>query len=120
MRADLFNKDLEIPYQIVDSVYTEEGWKDLDTPVKEFQGYPIQSKMMKNFTFSSTIFFTHFTKGRSSVKAHFTDLISENRYEMFLSDLSDILKRGYDLTNLTGIFCFRKQGANFGLTKIED
>lgn len=116
MKRDLFKEDLEIP--------VEEDQKTGGLKYLGYYGYTY-STMRKNFCFKDSIKFTKFSKGRSSVKAHFISLNTSNKYEMFLSDFESMLKNEIkDVNMINGIitaeFCFRKAGANYGLTILED
>ena len=44
-----------------------------------------------NFEFEDTLVFKRFSRGRSSVKAHFESLSTGKKYEMFISDLEDVI-----------------------------
>lgn len=69
-----------------------------------------------NFEFEDTLVFTHFSRGRSSVKAHFRSKYTEVRYEMFISDFEDVLKHNrIGNSHIRGKFTFVKKGANYGV-----
>lgn len=110
MKRKLFKPDLEIPY-------FQKG------VIKSYKGYP-EGRFEKepNYIFTDTIKYSHMARGRSSVKLHFVSTISGNKYEMFVKDAEDILKGTIQVINgtITGEFCFRKAGANYGLAIITD
>lgn len=73
----------------------------------------------ENHEFNDTLEFTHFTRGRSSVKAHFKSFTDGKLYEMFLTDFEKVLLSGkLDRTELSGWFTFCKRGANYGIKLI--
>lgn len=69
-----------------------------------------------NFNFVDALDFTHFSRGRSSVKAHFVSCTTNKKYEMFISDFEDCIKNNH-LTNslIKGTFTFVKKGQNYGV-----
>lgn len=71
----------------------------------------------ENYEFEATMEFTHFSRGRSSVKAHFNGPKGRD-YEMFLSDFEKLLKDGLFEKYITGTFTFVKRGANYGIKMI--
>lgn len=68
-----------------------------------------------NFEFEDTLIFTGFSRGRSSVKAHFESQLTGKKYEMFISDLEDAIKANCFIAKLTGRFTFVKKGQNYGI-----
>ena len=69
-----------------------------------------------NFEFEDVLVFTHFSRGRSSVKAHFRSKYTEVKYEMFISDFEDVLKNNrIGNAYVKGKFTFVKKGANYGV-----
>ena len=71
---------------------------------------------LPNFEFEDTLLFGYFSRGRSSIKAHFVGLHTGKRYEMFISDLEDVIK-AHRLTGseIKGKFTFIKKGQNYGV-----
>lgn len=114
-----FNEKLQIPYE-----KTENGTIDyLGYPFgrwnKEKKRYEDGPKV-PNFIFEDTLEMIWFSKGRSSVKFDFKSKTTGNGYEMFFRDAVNLILKGKDLLNLTGKFCFVKQGKNFGVYLLED
>lgn len=73
----------------------------------------------ENYEFNDTLEFTHFTRGRSSVKAHFKSFTDGKLYEMFLTDFEKVVLSGkLDHAELSGFFTFCKRGANYGIKMI--
>ena len=69
-----------------------------------------------NFEFEDTLVFTHFSRGRSSVKAHFRSKYTEVKYEMFISDFEEVLKKSrIGNCHIRGRFTFVKKGMNYGV-----
>ena len=68
-----------------------------------------------NFEFEDTLIFKNFSRGRSSVKAHFESRFTGKKYEMFICDLEDVIKSNYFITKLSGRFTFVKRGQNYGI-----
>lgn len=73
-----------------------------------------------NFEFEDTLIFEGFSRGRSSVKAHFKSQFTGKKYEMFISDLADIIKANHFITKLSGRFTFVKKGQNYGIKLLGD
>ena len=73
-----------------------------------------------NFEFEDTLIFTHFSRGRSSVKAHFESQTTGKKYEMFIIDLEDVIKANYSITKLSGRFTFVKRGQNYGVKLLKE
>lgn len=70
----------------------------------------------ENYEFDDVLEFTHFTRGRSSVKAHFKSLSDGKLYEMFITDFEKMLLAGrLDRAQVCGRFTFCKRGANYGI-----
>lgn len=73
-----------------------------------------------NYEFEDVLSFEYFSRGRSSVKAHF---VSENtglKYEMFISDFEDVLKSNRIANcRIKGKFTFVKKGQNYGVMLVE-
>lgn len=109
MKRRLFKEGLKIPYYELEGKYV-------------YAGYPGHtSKEADNFIFKDTLLFTRFSRGRSSVKAEYVSSVTGNEYEMFLSDFEDVLLNNEQSPkSITGEFCFRKAGANFGVVMLED
>lgn len=121
MKRILYKDTLQIPYYKV----TEEGYGNnkviLSSPYTQYMGYPEHlGTNCPNFIIKDILGFTHFSRGRSSVKAHFKSHINGNKYEMFISDFEEVLLKEYTVNALEGEFCFRKQGQNYGLALLED
>ena len=75
----------------------------------------ISEVFVPNFEFEDTLIFKHFSRGRSSVKAHFESQFTGTKYEMFICDLEDVIKANYFVTKLSGRFTFVKRGQNYGI-----
>ena len=123
MKIRLYKEDLQVPFKIVTTGdYNSEtrSWDKLENPYKRFLGYKMNSETIKNFIFEDILTFMYFSRGRSSVKAHFTSTSNGNQYEMFIKDLEGLIISEYTINALEGRFCFRKQGANFGVVLIEE
>ncbi len=72
-----------------------------------------------NYEFSDTMTFDGFSRGRSSVKAHFTSEATGKKYEMFISDFEDAIKTGeFREGRIEGKFTFVKKGENYGLALV--
>ncbi len=89
-------------------------------PYKGLAGYPDGYWPMEwrdNHVFMDHLLFDDFQRGRSAAHAVFKSTTSGDRYEMFLTDLGDVIKR-MGLTNGGGIaayFTFVKRGMNYGI-----
>lgn len=69
-----------------------------------------------NFEFEDTLLFERFSRGRSSVKAHFVSCSTSKKYEMFISDLEDVIKANCLINGkINGKFTFAKKGQNYGV-----
>ncbi len=92
--------------------------KDLQVPFNHFGqlGYPIDVDEWKpNYIFEDELQFSHFSRGRSSVKAIFKDE-NDFKYEMFVSDFNDVINSQTIVKGkIKGRFYFIKKGANYGL-----
>ena len=76
----------------------------------------IREVFVPNFEFGDTLIFKHFSRGRSSVKAHFESLHTGKKYEMFVSDLEDVILNHHLMNGcISGIFTFVKKGQNYGV-----
>lgn len=122
MEKRLFKKELQIPFITVTQEYNRDLMKYVDVDdYYRYLGYPEYScNIADNKIFKEHLNFTHFSRGRSSVKAHFKSMLTGNEYEMFISDMEELINLEYSMTSLKGYFCFRKQGKNFGITLIHD
>lgn len=123
MERRLFKKDLEIPYMVKDTKYIPgEGYVKTEQPYTSYLGYRNRKdKTVLNFIFTDTLQFVGFSRGRSSVKANYISQLGDrNEYEMFLSDFEELVLAGDNVNILSGEFCFRKQGANYGVVKLEE
>ena len=120
-------KELFVPFDkygnLLDYSYTgiSEAEKEIckkDGKIEHFWGgnNTPREVFVPNFEFEDTLIFKHFSRGRSSVKAHFESLHTGKKYEMFVSDLEDvILKRHFVNGCMSGIFTFVKKGQNYGV-----
>lgn len=73
-----------------------------------------------NCEFSDTMIFDGFSRGRSSVKAHFVSETTGRKYEMFVSDLGDAIRAdGLHNARIDGKFTFTKRGQNYGVKLVE-
>ena len=69
-----------------------------------------------NFKFSDELIFNRFSRGCSSVKAHFTSSNTNKKYEMFITDFQDvILADKFNDHKISGTFTFIKRGLNYGI-----
>ena len=93
-----------------------------DGKVEHFWGRDntLHEVFVPNFEFEDTLIFKHFSRGRSSVKAHFESQNTGKKYEMFISDLEDVILNN-SLTNgrVSGKFTFVKKGQNYGVLLLE-
>ena len=75
---------------------------------------------MPNYEFSDIMIFDGFSRGRSSVKAHFVSETTGRKYEMFVSDLGDAIRAdGLHNARIDGKFTFTKRGQNYGVKLVE-
>ena len=75
---------------------------------------------MPNYEFSDIMIFEGFSRGRSSVKAHFVSETTGRKYEMFVSDLGDAIRAdGLYNARIDGKFTFTKRGQNYGVKLVE-
>lgn len=97
-----WNQDLEIPFN-------NAGMMGYD------EGFGLTHKV-KNHIFNAVMEVKYMSRGRSSAKLIMTNKIDNLEYEMFLTDVTDMLKNS--LVNfgiIEGLFVFTKRGANFGV-----
>jgi len=110
MERRLFKPDLKIPYSEGEGYIKYEGYA-FNYPELE----------LNDFIFKDELNFEYFSRGRSSVKAHFQSKITGNLFEMFIRDVEEILlNTDQNLKELKGEFCFRKAGANFGVVLLDE
>ncbi len=69
--------------------------------------------------FKANLSYTGFSRGRSSIKAHFEDVSSGVKYEMFMKDLDTILKDSGNVIEVLGLWTFQKRGMNFGIKLVK-
>jgi hypothetical protein len=88
-----------------------------DGKIEHFWGRDnaLREVFVPNVEFEDTLIFKHFSRGRSSVKAHFESQFTGKKYEMFICDLEDVIKANYFITKLSGRFTFVKRGKNYGV-----
>jgi hypothetical protein len=71
-----------------------------------------------NIPFEATLRATYFGRGRSSAKLNFTDANDDMHYEMFLTDVDDLIDN-YGIRKgggpIKGWWAFAKRGANYGI-----
>ena len=93
-----------------------------DGKVEHFWGRDdtLREVFVPNFEFEDTLIFEGFSRGRSSVKAHFKSQFTGKKYEMFISDLGDVIKANYFITKLSGRFTFVKRGQNYGIRLLKE
>ena len=123
MNKEAFKEGLKVPYETVYTVYDSNKMEHikLDLPHLKYLGYNYGEEFEDNYIFEAWLKFDRFSKGRSSVKAHFISTTTGCEFEMFLSDFEEAFKNpSFVGTILHGYFCFRKQGANFGVVLLED
>lgn len=73
-----------------------------------------------SFEFDGTLRFERFSRGRSSVRAHFVDCDTTHKYEMFISDFDDVIKGNHIADSLIkGTFSFVKKGQNYGIVLLK-
>lgn len=102
------------------------NWNEnLSVPFNEdgMMGYddgPWRLKYVDNHIMELSLKIQHFVRGRSSAKLHLIDVNTNLKYEMFLTDLEDMLKMGVITQgNINGKFAFTKRGKNYGIKLIE-
>lgn len=106
MAAYKWNEGLEVPH-------FESGMLGYDSHYGKV-------RYVKNHIMEMTLKFLHFSRGRSSVKAHFENIDNEQRYEMFITDIEDILlNHKFADGQITGKFVFTKRGQNYGIKLLE-
>lgn len=89
----------------------EHFWGDGDT---------LREVFVPNFEFGDTLVFKHFSRGRSSVKAHFESLYTGKKYEMFISDIEDVILNNHLMNGcISGRFTFVKKGQNYGVVLLK-
>lgn len=71
----------------------------------------------ENEVFTGTMSYKGFSKGRSSIKFHFTNENGRS-FEMFATDFDKLVKEYPVNIPLSGSWAFVKRGANFGLVKV--
>ena len=121
-------KELFVPFDgkgnLLDYVYSD--ITDDEKDVCRRNGVVIRDKglscmmFMPNYEFSDTMIFDGFSRGRSSVKAHFVSETTGRKYEMFVSDLGDAIRAdGLHNARIDGKFTFTKRGQNYGVKLVE-
>lgn len=70
---------------------------------------------LSNCIFYGEFSFKNFSRGRSSATAVYQALDKSLEVEMFLKDLGEVIKEGFQPNPLKGYFCFQKRGANYGI-----
>ena len=89
-------------------------------PFKGLAGYPTgywSTEWRDNHVFMDHLLFDGFERGRNAAHAVLKSTANGERYEMFLRDLEDVIKR-MGFTNgggLAAYFTFVKRGANYGI-----
>lgn len=69
-----------------------------------------------NFEFTDTLKYSHYSRGRSSAKIHFTSQSNNKSFEMFLTDFDELMGlKGFNGNTVTDTFTFCKRGANYGI-----
>lgn len=102
MAKTKWNQDLEIPFNNAGMMGYDERFG--------------QTHKVKNHIFNAVMEVKYMSRGRSSAKLIMTNKIDNLEYEMFLTDVTDMLKNG--LVNfgiIEGLFVFTKRGQNFGV-----
>jgi hypothetical protein len=104
MKNIKFNEKLKVPTSKYNGVVRYDGYMHTE------------KNAVSNFEFKDTLEFQYFSRGRSSVKAHYKGS-DGSEYEMFLSVFEDLLRSGKmtKFGDLTGTFFFHKQGQNYGV-----
>lgn len=102
------------------SEYEEELCKK-DGKFERFRNNGILAEIfVPNFEFDDTLLFEYFSRGRSSVKAHFVSCNTNKKYEMFISNLGDVIKaNGLIEGKIKGKFTFVKKGQNYGIALVK-
>jgi len=75
-----------------------------------------QINWVENFEFKDQLQYGGFTRGRSSAKIHWISAKSGKKYEMFLKDMDDVLRKCVivnGFVDATWTFC--KRGKNYGI-----
>lgn len=97
-----WNQDLEIPFNNAGMMGYDERFGQVRT--------------VKNHIFNAVMEVNHTRRGRSSAKLIMTNKIDDLQYEMFLTDVTDMLKTGIvNFGVIEGLFVFTKRGNNFGV-----
>lgn len=98
-----FREDLEIPF--------------IDTGMLGYEdSYYKNIRKVKNHIFTATLKIGVMSRGRSSAKLHFVDKDTLLEYEMFLTDIEDMLKNAtIQNGEVSGLFVFVKRGKNYGI-----
>lgn len=124
-------KELLVPFDRGGNLLDYSYW-DLSTEEKEIckrdgkfeifwgRDNTLAEVFVPNFEFEDTLIFTHFSRGRSSVKAHFESQYTGKKYEMFIRDLEDVIKANHFVTKLCGRFTFVKRGQNYGVLLLKE
>ena len=88
----------------------------LDYRLETYQGYQSNANIkLNNCIFYGEFKFIGFERGRSSATALYHSLDESLGVEMFLNDLGEVIKEGFQPNPLQGYFCFQKRGANYGI-----
>lgn len=80
----------------------------------------LREVFVPNYEFEDVLTFESFSRGCSSVKAHFVSDNTGLKYEMFISDFADVLKSDCIANcRIKGKFTFVKKGKNYGVMLVE-
>ena len=70
----------------------------------------------ENYEWEDILEYTGYSRGCSSIKLILNSELNGKRYEMFISDFDDILKKhGFSVFGEKHTYTFCKKGANYGI-----
>lgn len=80
-----------------------------------------EPKWVPNSVFAATLRVVDFTRGRSAARLVLEDVNEGTRYEMFMSDVTDMLRHANIVDGqIAGDWTFCKRGSNYGLRAVVD
>ena len=90
------------------------------TKTGEFVDYaldiPGSYEWKENYEWEDILEYTGYSRGRSSIKLILVSELNGKRYEMFISDFDDVLKKhGFSVFGEKHTYTFCKKGANYGI-----
>jgi hypothetical protein len=69
--------------------------------------------------FKAHLTYTGCGRGRSAIHFYFEDLETRIKYQMFLTDMDDVISRGLAPLSLRGTWEVVKRGSNYGVRMVE-